>query len=291
MLLRREKYYYSLYGVGLGRKVFFIVLLLSFFSCTKEDLDDTIVIDEEVFETETIWVYDCNELQLNFEDTCQVYINENLSVGTVNSLCECEVDLTCNLEVIIVMHNGYGNINGFIEAIASGGEGPYTYDWLDGETVLSSGPILNNVTIGGYQLEISDSLGCTEIFNVNVETINTQWDCQAQAGDYGDECQNGGGIINIECECVEIGDCELVIQNLQITPNDDVTEGSIQFHIDGGTGPYNWTISSYNGELVQSGNISENNDIIIISDLYPGFYIYQVMDEYGCLALNFVVVP
>ncbi len=58
-----------------------------------------------------------------------------------------------------------GGSDGFISVSASGGQGPYTYNWSNGQ----SGNILSDVSEGGYGLTVSDALGCEAITTYMIE--------------------------------------------------------------------------------------------------------------------------
>ncbi|MEL6863447.1 MAG: T9SS type A sorting domain-containing protein [Bacteroidota bacterium] len=62
----------------------------------------------------------------------------------------------------------FGNAEGSITAMASGGTGDYTYSWSNG----MNGPVLNNLLAGEYILTVVDGLGC-EIIQV-VDLLSPQ---------------------------------------------------------------------------------------------------------------------
>jgi N-acetyl-anhydromuramyl-L-alanine amidase AmpD len=57
---------------------------------------------------------------------------------------------------------------GYLAISATGGVGPYTYLWNDGDTMA----VLSNLIAGSYSLTVSDANGCTEIGNYTVANIS-----------------------------------------------------------------------------------------------------------------------
>lgn len=70
----------------------------------------------------------------------------------------------------------FGNMDGSITATASGGTGIINFSWLDSLGIIIGGQnnsALNNLSVGVYQLVISDAQGCTDtIFDLNVNAPN-----------------------------------------------------------------------------------------------------------------------
>ena len=62
-----------------------------------------------------------------------------------------------NLLDIQTMSAYVDSMNGSIEVMIGGGTPPYSYDWSNGDT----GPLADSLSAGSYQLEVTDSLGCT----------------------------------------------------------------------------------------------------------------------------------
>lgn len=56
----------------------------------------------------------------------------------------------------------FGQASASIEAVVTGGTGPYTYDWTPGNL---SGQIISNIAAGSYELTVTDDNGCTETFS------------------------------------------------------------------------------------------------------------------------------
>lgn len=64
-----------------------------------------------------------------------------------------------------------GDANGVIDLSISGGVGPYTYSWSNGETTQD----ISGLIAGSYTVTITDNAGCTDVetFNVNQPTVLT----------------------------------------------------------------------------------------------------------------------
>ena len=58
----------------------------------------------------------------------------------------------------------FGFSDGHATLQASGGTGPYAYQWSNGQ----SGHQATNLAAGGYQVTVTDANGCTEVLNVNI---------------------------------------------------------------------------------------------------------------------------
>ncbi|UKN00524.1 gliding motility-associated C-terminal domain-containing protein [Paracrocinitomix mangrovi] len=64
-----------------------------------------------------------------------------------------------------------GGATGSATVFATGGTGPYTYQWFDNLMVLLPGETANtilNIAAGAYFVEVTDAAGCTELFLANV---------------------------------------------------------------------------------------------------------------------------
>lgn len=59
----------------------------------------------------------------------------------------------------------YGAATGAAAVLVNGGSAPYLYEWSNGAT----GAAIQNVPAGGYQLAVTDSLGCRTEFSVTIE--------------------------------------------------------------------------------------------------------------------------
>lgn len=145
--------------------------------------------------------FDCPELFGNIGEPCG--INQG-TFGVINEDCECIEVPDCDLIVetnLLSIDNGTGS--GSVEAIASGGTPPYTYEWTDfGDVVYGTGTTLDSVPAGTYFLQVTDANGCVAF---GWEDVPTAWDCPELEANVGDFCGNGGmlQIVSEDCECVD----------------------------------------------------------------------------------------
>ena len=126
-----------------------------------------------------------------------------------------------------------GDNNGSITVSASGGTGPYTYQW--NTAPIQTGPSVTNLTPGTYQVILSDSLGCTLIQNFTIGLLVNP----LQA--------NVSSKTNVACH----GD----------------STGSAAITLSGGSGPftYLWTPGNYTTSSVTG--LSAGNYSVAINDL------------------------
>jgi gliding motility-associated-like protein len=59
----------------------------------------------------------------------------------------------------------YGENNGSVTAMVTGGIGSYSFDWLGSN---ANTPVLNNLSSGSYSVIVSDQNGCTQSTSVNI---------------------------------------------------------------------------------------------------------------------------
>ena len=157
--------------------------------------------------------FDCPELGGNVGDWCTT---NNGAFGEITLYCECvEIQDCGDFEVSTnLLSNDDGTGNGSIEAIASGGTPPYSYEWEAWAwEVIGTDAVLDNCVAGVYFVQATDFNGCVAFGNeevlFSVDTL--EWDCPNLSMNVGDPCQGGWGIIDEDCECIEdteIGDCE-----------------------------------------------------------------------------------
>ena len=143
--------------------------------------------------------FDCPELFGNIGEPCG--INQG-TFGVINEDCECTEIPDCDLVVetnLLSIDDGTGS--GSVEAIASGGTPPYTYEWTDFfDVVYGTGTTLDSVPAGTYFLQVNDDNGCIAF---GWEDVPTAYECPNLMANIGDECQGGWGIIDEDCDCVE----------------------------------------------------------------------------------------
>ncbi len=208
-----------------------------------------------------------------------------------------------------------GAEDGRIDVTVSGGTSPYQIDWLNGTT----GEILDNISAGTYEVEITDSMGCNSVRKLQLNQPNelrvtgiekSNPVCYQEATGYAKIFTTGGaGNIEIEWEDGLISNerNDLVAGNYQVTLRDENNctnqfefslEDPQDFAIDGipsevllcGGGSivldagtwdtYNWTSDN--------GFSSDQKEVDISAE---GNYTLEVATELGCSAeVNFEVI-
>ena len=196
----------------------------------------------------------------------------------------------------------FGQPNGSITAIVSGGVPPFSYLWNTGAT----DPTLTGITAGTYTVTVTDATNFTVIKNetvtqpevVNVDlTANT---CEipiiiTATGSGGEPPYNynwstgdNGAVISVLtpgtycvtmtdqslCGAVECIMVDLNPLNVSVTTNDlscaDLNDGQVQANVNGGTPPYTYLWSNGATTSTQTG-------------LPPGVYTVTVTDAAGCM--------
>jgi hypothetical protein len=128
----------------------------------------------------------------------------------------------------------------------------------------------------------------------NVDLNLTGWDCPELLGDVGDACSlndNVQGMVTATCECVAIADCSISVTFVSSEADDGSGNGSASIYIDGGQGPYAWTLLSTEWTALENGILSESTGFIEINDLNSGFFGIECTDSLGCLAQILINVP
>ena len=105
------------------------------------------VFDSLAAGTYTIEVEDSNR--------CRVRDSAKISQPTPLSMNLIKQDVRC-----------FGNTNGTIRALVSGGSAPYTYRWSNGNTT----DVLTNLAIGTYRITLTDKNGCSKIDSATVSS-------------------------------------------------------------------------------------------------------------------------
>ncbi|MCA1806818.1 MAG: gliding motility-associated C-terminal domain-containing protein, partial [Actinobacteria bacterium] len=79
---------------------------------------------------------------------------------------QAEVESVSNLEVSVSTTDVtcFGRNNGTATVLVNEGNGPYTYDWSNGETTAS----LQGLAAGSYELIVTDNYGCQETVTVEI---------------------------------------------------------------------------------------------------------------------------
>jgi hypothetical protein len=272
-----------------------MVLCFALLACQKEDIDELIILEEG--EHETIVVvpsYDCELLQLNVGDSCLQELAGAVATGFVSQDCECVVTQPCGMSVGINSSPDDGTGSGMLESTVTGGTEPYSYAWYQSGDLVGSDPALNALSFGIYQLIVNDSEGCSTAAMGNVDLNLTGWDCPELLGDVGDACSlndNVQGMVTATCECVAIADCSISVTFVSSEADDGSGNGSASIYIDGGQGPYAWTLLSTEWTALENGILSESTGFIEINDLNSGFFGIECTDSLGCLAQILINVP
>lgn len=55
----------------------------------------------------------------------------------------------------------FGDDNGVLAVIASGGTAPYTYEWSDGTNIIGNTDLIDGLRSGVYRVTVTDATGCT----------------------------------------------------------------------------------------------------------------------------------
>jgi hypothetical protein len=147
-----------------------------------------------------------------------------------------------------------GATNGSVTATVSGGTAPYTYDW-NGTPTGDGTATITGLTLGNYQVTVTDAKNCTVIVSITLSTAAT------------------------------------ILLTTNVTPptcppgsNPPLgTNGVIDLVVSGGTAPftYNWTTSNGSG-LVPTAQDQ--------SGLSAGTYNVTVTDSIGCTASTSVTL-
>lgn len=245
-------------------------------------------------------------------------VNENLPSGTFAVTVTDENGCTISdmvtigqptaivLDIDVVYPSCGGAPTGSATATASGGVGPYTFNWSNGDT----GPTADNLGVGTYFVTVTDDTGCEEIEVVeiiavgsfNLDVVATNAACGTDNGSatatplggmapYVYEWSNGGitqtitglspgvytvtvidflGCAAMATAAIEAGDVvEVVLTSTDATCG--VDNGTATATASGGTPPYSFTWSD--------GHTTET-----INMLEPGNYAVTVVDANGCTA-------
>lgn len=216
-----------------------------------------------------------------------------------------------SVEANITNAKCFGESNGSISPIASGGNGDFTYDWGDGSNELER----TDLPEGEYVLLVTDQLGC-EVLNTYFITqpdlleVASSMVSDLKCPDSGDGqicvfveggtqpyqfdwegLENGmskmtdlvAGTYNLRV--TDLNQCtleveqavsaplpiEVSVENMSITALND---GQIEIRVEGGTAPYEvtWYV---NNDVVGMGTV--------ITDLVEGIYRAVVFDANGCV--------
>jgi len=147
--------------------------------------------------------------------------------------------ITPNYDLDVTVNNTFcGHCAGSIMLVANGGNSPYSIEGQYGfEATFTDTILIDNLCAGAYNFDISDSLGCTQIIYINVDS---------------DDAPN--------------------ITSLEILPNTCVNgqNGSISFEVEG-ISPFIYSWSGPNGfsdTTITSGisNLASGEYLLVITD-------------------------
>jgi hypothetical protein len=272
-----------------------VALSVALFACQKEDIDELIILEEDQHETIVVVPsYDCELLQLNVGDSCLQELAGVLATGFVSQDCECVVTQPCGMSVGINSSPDDGTGSGMLESTVTGGTEPYSYAWYRSGDLVGSNPALTALDFGIYQLIVNDSEGCSTAAMGNVDLNLTGWDCPELMGDVGDACSLNGsvqGLVTTNCECVTNADCSISVTFVSSEADDGSGNGSASIYVDGGQGPYAWTLLSPDWTILENGILSGSTNLLEINGLNSGFFGIEFTDSQGCLAQILINVP
>ena len=272
-----------------------VALSAALLACQKEDIDELIILEEG--EHETIVVvpsYDCELLQLNVGDSCLQELAGAVATGFVSQDCECVVTQPCGMSVGINSSPDDGTGSGMLESSVTGGTEPYSYAWYQSGDLMGSNPALTALDFGIYQLIVNDSEGCSTAAMGSVDLNLTGWDCPELLGDVGDACalnDNIQGMVTANCECASIADCDISVTFISSEADDGSGNGSASIYVNGGSGPYTWTLLSPDWTALENGIFSESTGLLEINGLNSGFFGIECIDSQGCLAQVLINIP
>jgi len=239
----------------------------------------------------------------------QVTVTDNNGCTLINSVTVGNRNDTMTVSSTVNDVTCYGDNNGYINIVVTGGAQPYTYAWNHGSAV----PNLNNLSAGEYTVTITDLIGCTSIRSMNIsepDSINAAITSYEHVKCFGDNSGfinlgvNGGtapysytwsnGSATKDLAGITAGlyvntildanGCSSTIsfniqqpaspltvstENIQMVSCYGNNNGEISLIIQGGTQPYNF--------LWSTGNTTGN-----LTGLSAGNYGFTITDANGC---------
>lgn len=129
----------------------------------------------------------------------------------------------------------YGENNGTAQALTTGGQPPYSYNWSNGAT----GTSISNLIVGTYSVTVTDNYGCISINSFNITEPA--------------ELSSNGNTTEASCDNLSDGLIDLTISGGTIPYNFIWSNGSNTEDISGlATGIYVVTVSDENGCLANN---------------------------------------
>ena len=120
------------------------------------------------------------------------------------------------------------------------------------------------------------------------------FDCPELFGNIGEPCginQGTFGVINEDCECTEIPDCDLVVETNLLSIDDGTGSGSVEAIASGGTPPYVYVWTDFWDEQLLIEVDSLGGTGTTLDSVPAGTYFLQVNDGNGCIAFGWEDVP
>ena len=120
------------------------------------------------------------------------------------------------------------------------------------------------------------------------------FDCPELFGNIGEPCginQGTFGVINEDCECTEIPDCDLVVETNLLSIDDGTGSGSVEAIASGGTPPYVYVWTDFWDEQLLIEVDSLGGTGTTLDSVPAGTYFLQVNDDNGCIAFGWEDVP
>jgi hypothetical protein len=120
------------------------------------------------------------------------------------------------------------------------------------------------------------------------------FDCPELFGNIGEPCginQGTFGVISEDCECIEVPDCDLIVETNLLSIDDGTGNGSVEAIASGGTPPYVYIWTDFWDEqfLIEVDTLGGTGTTL---DSVPaGTYFLQVTDANGCVAFGWEDVP
>ena len=120
------------------------------------------------------------------------------------------------------------------------------------------------------------------------------FDCPELFGNIGEPCgvnQGTFGVINEDCECTEIPDCDLMVETNLLSIDDGTGSGSVEAIASGGTPPYVYIWTDFWDEqlLIEVDTLGGTGTTL--ESVPAGTYFLQVTDASGCVAFGWEDVP
>ena len=186
----------------------------------------------------------------------------NLEAGTytvvVTDMRGCEDSVTVNMDsvsstmaVLISVGNTvscYGSNDGVLVALASSGQGPYTYQWV-GPSGTNTNDTIINLLPGNYSVTATDANGC---------------------------------LVNTYEQLIEPS--PLLYKVLSLMPSTCLgsCDGEVELYIQGGVGPYT---ALFTENITSQSTLFNVNDSSIINSVCTGDYTVSVQDANSCDAV------